>query len=372
MHKFPQIRSLDDVLPHIKDKPEIKVKVEDGLTIVCYMFAAESTFDHPVARECRGITFGPDGRILARPLHKFFHVNERPETQGHALPFDRIARVMDKADGSLIHSVAHPSGDPLRWFFKSRKSLTAPQVGAARGFAMERGYVDAIAEVTDAGMTAIFEWCAPDNRIVVEHPDATLRLLHLRDNVTGAYLDADARGLAKRHRIPMVEDVEIPLTAEGLRRYHAETVGVEGIVLQFDDGEMVKLKTRWYLDLHGAMTALRERDVARLALDQKLDDLYAKLATEGIDTAPIKAIEERVIARVREVETEVAALAAEAKGLDVKAIAAKHKGHPLFGLLMKEVRGQAPDYRKFFDAEIDLYSLASVQLGSSVTAEAAE
>jgi hypothetical protein len=100
---FPIINTIADLLPHIKNNPQIRVKTEDnGMTVVCYMLQDEDTFagvEEEYARECRGITFGPDGKIVARTLHKFFNVGEREDTQPHALQWAKVVRIMDKRDG---------------------------------------------------------------------------------------------------------------------------------------------------------------------------------------------------------------------------------------------------------------------------------
>lgn len=369
---FPTIRTIDDVLPHIKHKPEIKVKEAEGLLIVCYMVAAPDTFDSMIARECRGITFcAKSGRVLARPLHKFFNVGEREDTQPHNLPLSRVVHVMNKVDGSLIHTVASPSLDPMGWRLKSKKSVDAPQVKAATTWAAARlNYCEFIEAAHARNLTAIFEWVAPDNQIVVPYAEPELRLLHLRNMTTGEYVHplsvADGFGIALAgiwgHTPPFDE----------LLAYAETTKNEEGVVLQFDNGEMVKLKTAWYLALHHAFTALRERDVARLALDEKIDDLYSTLSREGVDTAPIRAIHDRVASRLASVEAEVETLYESVRVLDRKTVATTHNGHPLFGLLMKRYSGKEPDYKKFVAAEVDEYPLTSVPLGSSINAEVAE
>jgi hypothetical protein len=64
---FPVINTIEDLLPHIQDNKQIRVKADEltGHIVVCYMVQDEDTFagtDINWARECRGITFHPDGR----------------------------------------------------------------------------------------------------------------------------------------------------------------------------------------------------------------------------------------------------------------------------------------------------------------------
>jgi hypothetical protein len=40
------------------------------------MISGKDTFDNEWARECRGITFYPDGRIASRSMHKFFNIGD--------------------------------------------------------------------------------------------------------------------------------------------------------------------------------------------------------------------------------------------------------------------------------------------------------
>src|SRR5574343_514779 len=121
---FPTIKTLSDLVPHIEHNPQIRVKVEpNGFTVVCYMLQDEDTFmsgNYQFARECRGITFAPDGKIAARTLHKFFNVGEHADVDPATLPWDKVVRVMDKRDGSMVTPVLT---SPKTFKFKTKKSL---------------------------------------------------------------------------------------------------------------------------------------------------------------------------------------------------------------------------------------------------------
>ena len=102
---FPKIKHLNDLLPFIESNKMIRVKEEDnGKTIVCYMLQDEDMFsgEHQAfERECRGITFHPDGTIAARTLHKFHNVGERTDLQAEYLDWGSVTRIMTKRDGCL-------------------------------------------------------------------------------------------------------------------------------------------------------------------------------------------------------------------------------------------------------------------------------
>ncbi len=83
---FRVIRHVSDIRDEVAEKTEIRFLSQPyGLTVACYLFMDAATFDTPAALECRGITFDKTGAVVSRPLHKFFNIGEREETQPHKL-----------------------------------------------------------------------------------------------------------------------------------------------------------------------------------------------------------------------------------------------------------------------------------------------
>ena len=88
-YDFPEIKTIQDVLPHIEGCTEFRVMEKDWYSVVNYMVSLEETFrwdsDDPVGstvrRECRGLIFNREGELVSRPYHKFFNVGEKEETQ---------------------------------------------------------------------------------------------------------------------------------------------------------------------------------------------------------------------------------------------------------------------------------------------------
>lgn len=342
---FPTIRTLADVLPHIAAKPEIHVRPGPlGSTVICYQFQDSDTFDNPYAAECRGIVFDRDGNIAARPLHKFFNVGERPGTEPD---LESAVRVMDKRDGSMIHT-AWLDG---QLFLKSKKCWDNSQTAMAWAFLNQtenkrvREMCEGLAEV---GMTVIFELTSPANRIVVGYDRTDLQLLHIRDNESGAYLPGKVLlAIAANAGVKLVDEgMSVAAALESL----PGLTDAEGYVLQFENGDMVKAKGAWYLNLHRTISFTRERDIAEAALEERLDDIKSALATINVDLAAVNAVE----ARVKQLMLEAfgrwssVMLSSESAGLDRKAFALRYKDDPLFGLLMAGYQGKAPDWKDWF------------------------
>ncbi len=191
-YKFPEIRSIHDVLPHIEGRSEFIVAEREFGTVINYMVSMADTFnmDGPediggaIRRECRGLKFYPDGTIAARTFHKFFNMGEREETQPHLIDFSRDHTIMTKLDGSMIHPMK--VGDRIRWM--SKMGITDVALQAEEFVSVNTKYLAFASWCIDNSMTPIFEWCSRKQKIVIDYPEDSLTLLAVRDNITGEYL----------------------------------------------------------------------------------------------------------------------------------------------------------------------------------------
>lgn len=341
---FKTIRHISDVQPAVSGKKEIRfVTHPNGVTVGFYLFMDSNTFDTPESVECRGIAFDSSGYIISRPLHKFFNVGEKEWLAPKKL-LDRrdIAAVFEKLDGSMI-ATAWVDGR-LEW--RSKKTFTSEVVRLTRKYLEDRdnpGLARFAEEVASQGMTAIFELTHPDASIVVAHDKPNLKLLHVRDNVTGAYVMLDpghgVHDLVRRHNVPLAprfDGLGLPDLMASLEGMHNR----EGYVIQFANGDMVKVKCPWYLRLHRSLTFLRERDIALLALNEELDDVKSALVEMGVDLAGVNEVEARLKASLTITLDEVESVYERNRHLDRKEFAIANREHPLFGLLMSRYAGK--------------------------------
>lgn len=349
---FKAIHRLADVQPAVAHKKEIRFQPQaNGVTVGCYLFMDSATFDSPEALECRGIAFDQEGRICSRPLHKFFNLGEKAWlTADRLLQRDDLVAVFEKLDGSMM-ATAWVDG-ALHW--RSKKSFQSDVVKLTQDFLRQPGQEHLVAfatEVASQGMTAIFELTHPQARIVVAQDKPQLRLLHVRDNATGQYVLLDEQhrihAMLRQHGVtlaPRFTGMSLPQVLASLDAMAEQ----EGYVLQFANGDMVKLKCPWYLRLHRSITFLRERDIAVAALTEVLDDIKGALAESGVDMQPVLEVESRVKRRMVELTEEIEATVAKSRHLDRKSFAMEHKSHPLFGLMMAHYLGQEVDLKDWF------------------------
>ncbi|MBN3968486.1 2'-5' RNA ligase [Pseudomonas gregormendelii] len=301
------------------------------------------TFNSAEALECRGIAFDRNGQIISRPLHKFFNVGEKQWLAPNMLlGRDDIAAVFEKLDGSMIATAWVDGG--LHW--RSKKSFDSEVVKLTITFLEqpENEHIKSFAQnVASNGMTAIFEITHPEAQIVVAQDRPALRLLHVRDNTSGQYVMLDPghpiHALIDRFNVPMVARFD------GLSLSHAMNSldlmqGQEGYVIQFKNGDMVKLKCPWYQRLHNSVSMMRERDIARLALNEELDDVKGALGEVGIDLKGVNEVESRLKNILSAIMDEVDEIYEKGRHLCRKGFAIANNGHPLFGLAMQRYQGK--------------------------------
>lgn len=348
MHPFLKIEGLNALKAQIQSKPEISIShKKNGFFVVCALFSDQQTYDSFYARECRGITFDISGNLVSRPLHKFFNLNEVKEYTYDLIKDKSVYAIYEKLDGSMIHTV-NMNG---KVDFKSKNSFESDVCIEARKFISENvNYYKFCELVTMMGLTAIFEYCSPSSRVVINYSKPSLTLLHVRDNSTGKYVLIDPDNsvylLIKEYGIPLVKKVN--KTFDEIVNNVADEKGIEGYVVQFSDGDMVKVKTNWYRDRHKIISFLRERDIAEFALNENLDDVKSILRELGINVAKVEAIESRVKGYLIELKETVDSICEKDKKMDRKGFAEKYLCHPNFSLLMQKYSSKEPDYARFY------------------------
>lgn len=291
-YKFPIIETIDDVLPHIFMYPEFVVKNKGDYIVINYNFETPHCFDMidendtagAIRRECRGLIFDPNGKLISRPFHKFFNVGQRAETAMSEVDIYREHTIYEKMDGSMIRPFMVNS--EVRLGTKMGVTDVGEQCEEWFDSVSTVGQRTWIKDMLELGRTPLFEFVSPENNIVVHYDEPDLVLLALRDNRTGVYVDLPGAPFSVPAQTHIVEGVDlhewIAVTNTDQDR--------EGDIIRFADGHMVKIKNEWYSDLHRIKSDINsDRHVVRNALEGKMDDIYPKL-------------DEKTAARVREVE----------------------------------------------------------------------
>lgn len=306
-YDFPKIMHINDVLPAIKDSTEFIVVEKEGYQVINYVVMTPETFpemitmtedddddaydsvcwfnhDYAIRRECRGLIFDLAGKVINRRYHKFFNVNERPETAVAGIDWSEPHVILEKLDGSMV-SPCYVNG-VLRWMTKM--GITDTSMEAEVFVATHPDYTELAHYYLSHDFTPIFEWCSNKNRIVLDYPVDRLVLTAIRDNHTGGYFSHDTLEMvAGRFGVDVVKGwtlTEGVVVHDALIENIRKQEGAEGVVVRFDTGHMVKVKSDWYVKIHKVKSLLgNERDVVALILNNQLDDLIPVLSKEDIE-----------------------------------------------------------------------------------------
>lgn len=284
-YQFPLIETIDDVLPHIEGRDEFVVAEREGYTVINYVVAMADTFDMydsdgegnyvydwtgAMRRECRGLIFDREGRIMSRPFHKFFNVNERAETQMNQIDLSQPHVIMEKMDGSMIRPILVDGY--LRLATKMGVTEVAMQAEAWLA-AQDPSLKEWLRQCVEDSVTPIFEWVSPFNQIVLAYEEADLVYLGTRDNTTGTYVMDTG---CPFNVVPRYGSVEGNISDYIARQREAE--GREGDIIRFADGHMVKVKNDWYVRIHKTVDRIVfDRNIVNLIINEEVDDVVPML-----------------------------------------------------------------------------------------------
>lgn len=365
-YQFPEIHHINDVLPAIKGYDEFKVIDKGTYTVIDYVYLGDQSFSigprgkenlrHALLRrECRGIVFDADGKLISRPFHKFFNINEREETASHRIDLTRPHEIMVKADGSMLRPVLI-------------NGIIVPMTRKGYTEVAQQAWKEAVDDLNISemhgylknGFTPIYEFVSPRNKIVVEYDRPRWILLAVRENFSGRYLDISVAEELKTDFPSMHVDDFV----KEVKNTNIPGKELEGYVINFDDGHKVKIKTEDYLRLHRVIDTFEsEKNILNIILNGQTDDLYPEL--EEKKKNQLRAFEgeinHRVSIHASKVRSEVDAL----KDLSQKEFALWVQSNT-----MKKLRPLFFQYRKTEGRDIDLiYEYMLKHTGSATKIE---
>ena len=229
----------------------------------------DSPMGDAIVRECRGVILDEtdNWNVVSRAFDKFFNHGE-----GHAAPIDwTTARVQEKLDGSLVVVYSY-RGD-----WHAATSGTPDASGDVNGKGTFAKYFWGIFESMGGrlpdpsifhesfkGLCFIFELMGPDNRIVVVHPEPTLRLLGARDSISGEQFFPE--NFSSMVNIPAVRSCPLQSFEDIAASFeHMSPLQQEGYVVVDGSFNRVKVKHPGYLALHHAKDGMTSKTILEIA-----------------------------------------------------------------------------------------------------------
>jgi T4 RnlA family RNA ligase len=249
----------------------------NDVEVFSYRLSDYQLFKENEAFEMRGITFvhqpgGPFTYKCFPMMQKFFNVNENEDWSLDKLKNKKIVNVQEKSDGSLITFIPLPDGTikaKTKMGFDNKMCEMAEEI-----FNKDEKINLAIREMISKNQYAMFELVSPLNQIVLNYEETNLILLNVRDE-NWKYMSQD---YLESFGIPVVKSYDY--TLDDLLRMKETETDVEGWVIRFEDDQMAKVKTKWYMDRHGTLTEMHESILIDLTLNEQIDDVLS-MVTPG-------------------------------------------------------------------------------------------
>ena len=338
----------------------------DKYRVFTYRLASYTDFLLPNALECRGHTFrlGVNDEPLylaSLPPAKFFNISENPMTMD--LDFSKTVGIMDKLDGSLISTVSILAVDDGSYFsegffLKSKTSFTSEHALEATRLLNTPEYEDLQEFLYESsGWTVNMELLSPTLRIVIGYDKPTLKILNIRDNVTGQYIPRETfmhesdGDFVERYWVKYIE-CDDPVTF--VPSIVDMEDNIEGYIIVLDTGQMVKQKTRKYALLHHTKDSVNSpRRLFEACVYEQSDDLRAMFATDPYAVVLINAMQEKVAHLYNHIHKTIHEYYEANKEMDRKTYALAGQAnsdimkHGVFGLVMNLYQGKSADVKAF-------------------------
>jgi T4 RnlA family RNA ligase len=337
-----------------------------------YRLASYTDFLLPDALEARGIMFEVSDesenaemiRLACRPLIKFFNYRENPLTMD--IDVSNPKQIMVKEDGSLISTFDHYG--QLR--FKTRGSINSDQVNQVSTFLYQNrdddNVIQLITELTDLtkqGYTVNMEWTSPLNRIVLNYSNSNLVVLSVRSVVDGNLIPKEELTTYSEICNKWVKTVDVE-NGEHFIDQIPLMQDIEGFVIELHSGQMIKVKTEWYLTLHHTKDSVTNpRRLYEAVLEEATDDLRSLFYDDPIAMKLINDMETFVITIYNDIVDRVEKFYERNKHLTRKDYAilgqeefAGDKG--LFGLCMEKYIGRPVDFKAFMKKNWKTFGLS--------------
>lgn len=285
--------------------------------------------------ELRGLTFvfNIDGSLYKRfvMLEKFFNFNENESSSLDSIKSKKIKSVYLKEDGSMIGFIELPNGKILA---RTKNSFDSSQALHAQDLFDKNPKINSfVKRCISENLSPIFELVGPKNRVVVKYDIHSLILLKVRDNSTGKYLDINDFDIDK--------PAKFKFSLEDLITLRKELVGMEGWIVEFIDGQKIKIKTDWYLSLHRIFTDYSQREdyLIDLILEDKIDDVLSVLDLDSEARNFVEEVIDKTNKKILKLHNDVDELLSEFDG-DRKSFAIKHKNNESFPVAIMIISGK--------------------------------
>jgi RNA ligase len=263
-----------NILEQYVNEGWLEVNNHPSLPLSIYNYSREVQFQEKwddITLMCRGLVLDKEGNVIARGFNKFFNLEEHSPEE---IPNESF-EIFEKMDGSLIIGFVY-NGE---FHTATRGSFTSEQSIDARKIVDEMK----VSNIFKEGYSYLFEYIAPNNRIVVDYGDwRELVVLTIIDNKTNEevkypeLISMACEGFRVVNRYLGIEDyTQLKSKIEENK---------EGYVIRFKSGFRVKIKGEEYVRLHRLITNFSNVNIWELLRDGKsLNEFLERVPDEFDD-----------------------------------------------------------------------------------------
>ena len=252
-------------------------------------------------QECRGITFDKNGNIVSRPFKKFYNLNENPSNTKESFDWNNVAAIYEKIDGCLISTLIVNN----KVYFKTKADNETDEAKDCQEWfnnhLKKEELSSAIKIAHHLNYTPIFEFVSP-HRHLLGYKEFNLYFLCLRNNITGELLFERTNPLVaeivknlnvdiENKKETIFKDLSGEELLKSIENYQENTEQEEGVVVYFNDGKVVKCKTKWFFEVKNLIGNEKIEQYIRLYLTKELDDFKALCITYNLDSSRLVEIE---------------------------------------------------------------------------------
>lgn len=248
----------------------VSVQKHSYADLYIHNYTAKAQYDRvwdEITLQCRGLITDGKGKIVARPFHKFFNLEELGKSQLPTEPFE----VFEKMDGSLgiLYWVEDTPYIATRGSFNSEQA----DIGTHILYTQYSYLIDEL----NKEHTYLFEIIYPANRIVVDYKgERDLVLLAVIETATGKELSLPNIGFTKVKQYKGIKDYT--------KLSELEKPNREGFVIKFASGLRVKVKFEEYVRLHRVITGVSTKSVWEyLSEGRDLQEMLDRVPDEFYD-----------------------------------------------------------------------------------------
>lgn len=266
-----------------------------------YKLNIVNSFVKKGARNFRGTVFNLNTKeLIALPFFKFFNYNENIMTKDTLVNKWTIKNDYEKIDGSLIYFYKVNN----KLFARTQRSCTNKQsIKALSIVNSDDDLKDYIEDLIDNNYTPLFELVAPSiDPHVITYDNEFLTFLGIRNMKTGQLIMSNSDILPYKKYIDKLVTI-LPLKASNYLKiedyvneckYHVEDNRkdlLEGFVIEFTNGELVKIKYRQYITIHKMYDEIiNDIKIVNRIFNNTLDDMMSEINYNNIDSSYVNNI----------------------------------------------------------------------------------